>query len=92
MENDMKIVARLAVSIGFALIVGLALPIRVSAQGPSDNVTVFARDLNNPRGLKFGPDGNLYVAEGGKGDRGDMRPSARLRPLHRRVHGANIQD
>jgi hypothetical protein len=67
MENDMKTAARLAVSIGFALIVGSALPITVSAQGPSDNVTVFARDLNNPRGLKFGPDGNLYVAEGAKG-------------------------
>jgi glucose/arabinose dehydrogenase len=67
MENDMITVARLAVHIGFALLLGSALPIRVSAQGPSDNVTVFARDLNNPRGLKFGPDGNLYVAEGGKG-------------------------
>ncbi len=31
------------------------------------NVTVFAEGLNNPRGLKFGPDGNLYVAEGGVG-------------------------
>jgi len=30
-------------------------------------VSVFSTGFNNPRGLKFGPDGYLYVAEGGAG-------------------------
>jgi hypothetical protein len=31
------------------------------------SVTVFSSGFNDPRGLKFGPDGWLYVAEGGVG-------------------------
>lgn len=31
------------------------------------SVSVFASGLNNPRGLAFGPEGSLYVAEGGVG-------------------------
>jgi hypothetical protein len=34
---------------------------------PSANVTVFAQGLQGPRGIKFGPDGSLYVAEAGMG-------------------------
>ena len=33
----------------------------------ASSVSVFASGLNNPRGLKFGPGGFLYVAEGGTG-------------------------
>ena len=37
------------------------------APAPPPDFTIYALGLNNPRGLKFGPDGNLYVAEGGTG-------------------------
>jgi hypothetical protein len=38
-----------------------------SALAQSPNISEFASGFNNPRGLKFGPDGYLYVAEGGAG-------------------------
>ena len=63
---------------GYLTLLGVALGLLLAALGPlgaraqqlpppSPNVSVFAIGLDNPRGLKFGPDGNLYVAEGGPG-------------------------
>jgi len=45
-------------------------------------VSVYASGLNNPRGLTFGPDGNLYVAEGGKGGKNlpEDRPACVVPP------------
>jgi hypothetical protein len=49
------------------LLAVVALSILSANAQTSSNVSVFATGFSNPRGLKWGPDGNLYVAEGGTG-------------------------
>ena len=63
--------ARVRSVIGAIAVLALAC----SASAQSVNVTVLATGLNGPRGLKFGPDRALYVAEAGQGG---SNPSASL--------------
>lgn len=61
---------RLPRKIGLAAsCLALAL-IAAPAAAQSYAATVYASDLNNPRGLTFGPDGALYIAETGFSDPG----------------------
>lgn len=60
----MKPLRCLAVVACFALLASGGSP-AARAQGSTVTVRLFATGLTNPRGLKFGPDGYLYVAEGG---------------------------
>lgn len=62
--------ARASAAAALLLVAALAPP--VSAAGPT--VTVVADGLDNPRGLAFGPDGALYVAEAGSGGAGPCMP------------------
>jgi hypothetical protein len=67
--------ARLAAAVVAA---GTACSILVTpgvAQAHSGMTTV-ASGLDNPRGLAFGPDGSLYVAEAGRGGAGPCLPGA----------------
>ena len=56
----------LSLAAAVALAATTVNPARVYAQLPA-GATVYASHLDGPRGLTFGPDGTLYIAEAGSG-------------------------
>jgi hypothetical protein len=52
------------------LAASLALPGAAVGAAAAPQVTVIAHGLDNPRGIAFGPEGALYVAEAGRGGAG----------------------
>jgi hypothetical protein len=58
-------------------IIGVALSVWMLATGveAQPTVSVIMRGLDNPRGLAFGPEGALYLAEAGRGGTGPCLPT-----------------
>ncbi len=67
LRTTLTLVLMLGMSTLGTAVLSLGSAPSLQAAGLSSNATVFATGLNNPRGLTFGNDGKLYVAEGGTG-------------------------
>jgi hypothetical protein len=63
----MKLVRSMSALLTLATAAGLVAPLPSAAQQQPSAAAVFATGLEAPRGLRFGADGYLYVAEAGTG-------------------------
>jgi hypothetical protein len=69
-------------------VAALAASLAISGAAAAATVTTVMSGLDNPRGLAFGPEGALYVAEAGRGGTGPCTSSIRpLEPDQPRCYG-----
>src|SRR5262245_12261378 len=64
------VIALAAVVVGCAVLGALVVTSTRASADPSASVRVVMSGLASPRGLAFGPQGALYVAEAGRGGAG----------------------
>ncbi len=63
-----------------ACVKNIPVPCLCSPNNLTITSSVFSTGFNNPRGIKFGPDGYLYVAEGGIGGKNSTTTCAQVIP------------
>ncbi|MGE5434102.1 MAG: ScyD/ScyE family protein [Candidatus Doudnabacteria bacterium] len=69
-------------------VAALAASLAISGAAAAGTVTTVMSGLDNPRGLAFGPEGALYVAEAGRGGTGPCTSTIRpLEPGQPRCYG-----
>ena len=71
------------------LVLTAAMILALVATSRAQSPTVMATGLDNPRGLAFGPDGAIYVAEAGRGGTGTLCLPNPPGPPGNRCYGAS---
>jgi hypothetical protein len=84
-DGKMNLIRAFSTGLLLATAVASLAPVPTVAQQVPTPAAVFATGLEAPRGLKFGPDGYLYVAEAGTG--GSYGPSSAGYPTCPQVPG-----
>jgi hypothetical protein len=87
----LKLISAITILLGNGFLLGCVKHLDNDCRENGNRITtrVFATGLHNPRGLKFGPDSHLYVAEGGLGGQTLSSHCAQVVPPVGPYYGSN---